>query len=50
MDSEGSEGAELVRKLSMDILRRFFIRPYNQKADFYPQVYARMEQAGEESL
>lgn len=50
MDSEGREGAEVVRKLSMDILRRFFLRPYDQTADFYPQVYARMEQAGEESL
>ncbi len=41
------EGAELVKKLSMDILRRFYMQPYEQDADFYPQVYERMKMAGD---
>lgn len=46
MQAEGAEGAMLVKSLSMDILRRFFIRPYDRDTDFYPQVCARMEEAG----
>lgn len=38
-----SEGAELVKKLSMEILRRFYVQPYDTGADFYPQFYERME-------
>ncbi len=50
MGTEGAEGAALVKKLSMDILQRFFIQPYDRDTDFYTQVYARMEQAGEGTL
>ncbi len=46
MQADGAEGAMLVKSLSMDILRRFFIRPYDKDADFYQQVCARMEEAG----
>ena len=50
MRSEGREGANLVKKLSMDILRQFFVRPYERETDFYTQIYARMEKAGEGTL
>lgn len=38
-----AEDAETVKKISMDILRRFYLTPYENDADFYTQFYERME-------
>lgn len=38
-----AEDAATVKKLSMDILRRFYLTPYENGVDFYIQFYARME-------
>lgn len=38
-----AEDAETVKKLSMDILKRFYLTPYENGIDFYTQFYARME-------
>lgn len=38
-----AEDAETVKKLSMDILRRFYLTPYENDSDFYTQFYERME-------
>lgn len=38
-----AKDAETVKKLSMDILRRFYLTPYENSVDFYTQFYARME-------
>lgn len=35
--------AETVKKLSMEILRKFYVLPYNTEQDFYEQFYKRME-------
>lgn len=40
-----SEGPELVKQLSMEILKRFYVRPYKNDADFYTQFYVRIENA-----
>ena len=37
-----AEDAATVKILSMDILRRFYLPPYEKNADFYTQFYARM--------
>lgn len=37
-----AEGAETVKELSMDILRRFYLTPYEKNRDFYEQFYERM--------
>ncbi len=41
--ARNAEGPELIKKLSMDILRRFYVCPYEKEADFYIQVYKRMK-------
>lgn len=38
-----AEDAETVKKLSMYILRRFYLTPYENDTDFYTQFYERME-------
>lgn len=43
--ARASNGPELVKQLSMDILSRFYVQPYEAKTDFYTQVYARMEES-----
>jgi hypothetical protein len=37
-----AEDAATVKILSMDILRRFYLPPYEKNADFYTQFYAHM--------
>lgn len=38
-----AEDAETVKTLSMDILRRFYLPPYQEDTDFYTQFYERMD-------
>ena len=37
-----AEDAATVKFLSMDILRRFYLPPYEKNADFYKPFYERM--------
>ncbi len=37
-----AEDAATVKILSMDILRRFYLPPYEKNADFYTPFYERM--------
>ena len=37
-----SDSPEVVKTLSMDILRRFYLFPYDNNTEFYPQFYQRL--------
>lgn len=38
-----AEDAETVKELSMEILNRFYVLPYEKERDFYEQFYERLE-------
>lgn len=42
-----SQDTELIKNLNLYVVNRFYMKPYDPAADFYPQFYARLKEARE---
>lgn len=42
-----TEDTELIKNLNLYVIRRFYLNAYDAKQDFYPQFYARLQEAKE---
>ena len=42
-----AEDSELIRNLNLFVVNRFYLKPYDQGQDFYPQFYQRLKEGRE---